>query len=98
MFGTFWTGKIVANIGDSISAGYSFNSTTVGWAKFIERAITALGGVPKVYAASGGTLRRSTTDGRLIEGSFLNESLATWNIKTHVLDKIGTAGEPALYV
>ncbi|QIK58801.1 hypothetical protein G7050_02660 [Dysgonomonas sp. HDW5A] len=98
LFGTFWTGKIVANIGDSISAGYSFNSTTVGWAKFIERAITALGGVPKVYASTGGTLRRSTTDNRLIENSFLNESLTAWNIKTHVLDKIGTADEPALYI
>ncbi|SHF49675.1 SGNH/GDSL hydrolase family protein [Dysgonomonas macrotermitis] len=91
IFGNAWQGKNVTVIGDSIAAGYSYNGTTVGWAQFITRALTALGANVTLYASSGGVLRATDTDNVALSNSFMGNNVTGWGFQAQILDKL-TAG------
>ncbi|SHE56500.1 SGNH/GDSL hydrolase family protein [Dysgonomonas macrotermitis] len=88
IFGNSWMGKNVTVIGDSIAAGYSYNGTTVSWAQFISRALTALGANVTLYASSGGVLRATDTDNVTLSNSFMGNNVSNWGFQAQILDRI----------
>lgn len=92
-------GEIVANIGDSVSAGYTgLPSGDTAWARYIERALFAIGCTVKRYASSGGALRATTIDQGIVNNGFMGNTDPGWNFQNHVLDKIGTSEQPNVYL
>lgn len=93
------SGEIVANIGDSVSAGYT--GTPIGvasWARYIERALIAIGCTVKLYASSGGSLRAKTTDGGAVNNGFMADTDPAWGFTKDVINNIGTANQPNVYL
>lgn len=93
------SGEIVANIGDSVSAGYT--GTPIGvasWARYIERALIAIGCTVKLYASSGGALRAKTTDGGAVNNGFMADTDPAWGFTKDVINNIGTANQPNVYL
>lgn len=98
IFGANWTNKKVGLYGTSISAGYLGTGTLhAGWAKFIERAVVALGGTVYNYASTGSVMRRRNTGGTLLSNSFM-DSNNSWAYQNSIIAKIGTAQEPDLHI
>lgn len=98
IFGSNWTNKKVGLYGTSISAGYLGTGTNhAGWAKFIERAVVALGGTVYNYASTGSVMRRRNTGGTLLSNSFM-DSANSWAYQNSIIAKIGTAQEPDLHI
>ena len=93
------SGEIVANIGDSVSAGYTgLPSGAVAWARYIERALIAIGCTVKLYASSGGALRATTTDGGAVNNGFMANTDPNWGFTKDVINNIGTANQPNVYL
>lgn len=93
------SGEIVANIGDSVSAGYT--GTPIGvaaWARYIERALIAIGCTVKLYASSGGALRATTTDGGPVNNGFMGNTDPSWGFTKDVINNIGTSNQPNVYL
>ena len=89
-----WTGKKIAWYGTSIPAGHDLGTEAAQYPKIIS---TLLGCVVNNYSVSGARIRRGKTDGTLIGISFLDVTQIQ-NYKTKMLDLIGTANEPDLFV
>lgn len=93
------SGEIVANIGDSVSAGYT--GAPIGpasWARYIERALVAIGCTVKLYASSGGSLRATNVDGGPVNNGFMGDTDPSWGFTKDVINNIGTANQPNVYL
>lgn len=89
IFGDDWAGKKVATYGTSIPYG----------GKYSILATQELGGVGFNYCSSGSYIRRGNTSGVNQNNSFTNIDQTVYrNYKTDMLDLIGTANEPDLFL
>lgn len=89
IFGDNWAGKKVATYGTSIPYG----------GKYTILAANELGGVGTNYCQSGSILRRGKTDAVPVTNSFTDTANITYrNYQKDMLDLIGTANEPDLFV
>lgn len=93
------SGEIVANIGDSVSNGYTgLPSGGTAWARYIERALIAIGCTVKLYASDGGALRATNVDGGTVNNGFMGNTNVNWGFQKNVIDQIGTANQPNVYL
>lgn len=89
-----WTNKKIAWYGTSIPAGHDLYTTESQYPKILA---TLLGCVTDNYSQAGGSIRRAKSDGTLLSYSFLDVN-NTANYQTKMLDLIGTANEPDIFI
>ena len=89
-----WIGKKIAWYGTSIPAGHDLYTEAAQYPKIIAGI---LGCTVNNYSVSGARIRRGLTNGTPIDISFLDIT-QTQNYQTKMLDLIGTANEPDLFV
>jgi hypothetical protein len=91
-----WTGKRVAWYGTSIPAGFpEFNEFTTMYPNL---AINELGGIADNRAESGSTIRKRLFNGDPVPYSSFLDLTNPINYQTSMVNLIGTANEPDLFV
>ena len=90
-----WTGKKIAWYGTSIAAGANLYTPESQYPLVIANL---LGCTTINYSKSGAKIRRGKTNGTPVSTSFLDTSISSWNYQKSIINLIGTANEPDLFV